>query len=115
MSSVDLIEELRLRRLAREAYVPPTDRAGLHPIILDELSRMDAEGMTPLIYPDDDTVLTDEPELLAEVGTAAPSSLFGSRIVPLMPDVPGWHGPHEVVPPHVVVAASVDSRELHYT
>jgi hypothetical protein len=115
MSSVDLIEELRLRRLAREAFVPPTDRAGLHPIILDELSRMDAEGMTPLNDPNDDTVLTDDPELFAAVAAAATSSLFGSRIVPLMPDVPGWHGPHEVVPPHVGVAAAVDSRELHYT
>lgn len=116
MSSVDLIEELRLRRLAREAYVPPGDRAGLHPIILDELERMDIEGISPVVVPNDDTILTDEPAMLFEAAAGhTPSSLFGSRIVPLMPDLPGWHGPHEIISLHVVQPATTGSRDLHYT
>ncbi len=43
-SSVDLIEELRLRRWARENYVPLQSRSGsLHPIILDEMCCRDGE------------------------------------------------------------------------
>lgn len=42
--SVDFIEELRLRRWARENYVPSAERdATWHPIVLDEMSRKDAE------------------------------------------------------------------------
>jgi hypothetical protein len=41
---LDLIEELRLRRWARENYVPADERdAAWHPIILDEMSRKDGE------------------------------------------------------------------------
>ncbi len=105
---VDFIEELRLRRLAHEQYLAPDDREGLHPITLDELSRMDADGITPIVHPDDDTVLTDDP-------ANAETTLFGSRIVPLMPDLPGWHGPHEIVPPHVNISTPAESTELHYT
>ncbi len=48
MSSVsaelDLIEELRLRRWAREHYVPNGQRlASWHPIIHDEMSKRDLE------------------------------------------------------------------------
>ena len=43
-SSVDLIEELRLRRWARENYVPLQARSeSLHPIILDEMCCRDGE------------------------------------------------------------------------
>lgn len=42
---VDLIEELRLRRWARENYVPAAERdATWHPIILEEMSRKDVEA-----------------------------------------------------------------------
>ncbi len=43
-AEVDFIEELRLRRWARENYVP-RDRRELswHPVILDEMSRKDLE------------------------------------------------------------------------
>jgi hypothetical protein len=41
---VDLIEELRLRRWARENYVPVDRRhPDWHPIILDEMLRKDEE------------------------------------------------------------------------
>jgi hypothetical protein len=44
MSELDLIEELRLRRWARENYVPVDERdAGWHPIILEEMRRKDGE------------------------------------------------------------------------
>lgn len=42
---VDFIEELRLRRWARENYVSATERNhAWHPIILDEMRRKDGEG-----------------------------------------------------------------------
>ena len=41
---VDFIEELRLRRWARENYVPSGERdTAWHPIILEEMSRKDSE------------------------------------------------------------------------
>lgn len=44
-TAVDLIRELQLRRWARENYVPVAQRdAAWHPIILDEMSRKDAES-----------------------------------------------------------------------
>lgn len=107
LEPLDLVEELRLRRMAREQYLPPSQRDGLHPITLDELHRMDAEGIEPVIYPDDDTVLTDEP--------TEKHSLFGSRIVPLMPTLPGWHGPHEIAGPHALSHVAVDRDDMHYT
>jgi hypothetical protein len=43
-AEVDLIEELRLRRWAREHYVPRDRReATWHPVILDEMDRKDLE------------------------------------------------------------------------
>jgi hypothetical protein len=43
-SEVDFIEELRLRRWARENYVPADERdATWHPIILEEMRRKDGE------------------------------------------------------------------------
>jgi len=44
MAEVDLIEELRLRRWARENYVPSEQRVrSWHPVILDEMLRKDEE------------------------------------------------------------------------
>jgi hypothetical protein len=41
---LDFIEELRLRRWARENYVPRGERArSWHPVVLDEMDRKDAE------------------------------------------------------------------------
>jgi Tfp pilus assembly protein PilN len=43
-AEVDLIEELRLRRWAREHYVPRHQREmSWHPVILDEMDRKDSE------------------------------------------------------------------------
>ena len=43
-TEVDFIEELRLRRWARENYVPREQRsASLHPVVLDEMGRKDLE------------------------------------------------------------------------
>ncbi len=42
--SIDFIEELRLRRWARENYVPSGERSpAWHPIILEEMTRKDRE------------------------------------------------------------------------
>jgi hypothetical protein len=41
---LDFIEELRLRRWAREHYVPRGERElSWHPVILDEMDRRDVE------------------------------------------------------------------------
>jgi hypothetical protein len=43
-ADIDFIEELRLRRWARENYVPLNQRdTAWHPIILDEMRRKDDE------------------------------------------------------------------------
>jgi hypothetical protein len=43
-TEVDFIEELRLRRWAREHYVPPDRReSNWHPVILDEMGRKETE------------------------------------------------------------------------
>ena len=42
--AVDFIDELRLRRWARENYVPSPERSpAWHPIILEEMTRKDRE------------------------------------------------------------------------
>lgn len=44
LAQVDFIEELRLRRWARENYVPDTQRdTSWHPIIIEEMRRKDQE------------------------------------------------------------------------
>lgn len=49
---VDFIEELRLRRWAREHYVPVADReVNWHPIIWDEMSRKDEESFSDIVSP----------------------------------------------------------------
>jgi hypothetical protein len=43
-AELDFIEELRLRRWARENYVPrPRRQLSWHPVILDEMTRKDHE------------------------------------------------------------------------
>ena len=45
-AEVDLIEELRLRRWAREHYVPRDRRqSSWHPVVLDEMGKKDREGV----------------------------------------------------------------------
>ncbi len=45
LMEMDLIEELRLRRWARENYVPVDRRErSWHPVIHDEMSKKDVEG-----------------------------------------------------------------------
>lgn len=44
LPEIDLIEELRLRRWARENYRPAESREpSLHPLVLDEMTRKDSE------------------------------------------------------------------------
>lgn len=44
VAEVDFIEELRLRRWAREHYVPRNQREmSWHPVILDEMDQKDTE------------------------------------------------------------------------
>jgi hypothetical protein len=44
LADLDFIEELRLRRWARENFVPVEQRlSNWHPIILDEMDRKDRE------------------------------------------------------------------------
>ena len=44
---IDFIEELRLRRWARENYVPDGQRQrSWHPVVLDEMTRKDRELAT---------------------------------------------------------------------
>jgi hypothetical protein len=43
---VDFIEELRLRRWAREHHVPPSQREReWHPVVHDEMNRKDTESL----------------------------------------------------------------------
>ena len=45
LTDVDLIEELRLRRWARENYVPrPQRQRNWHPVIHEEMQRKDGES-----------------------------------------------------------------------
>jgi hypothetical protein len=47
---MDFIEELRLRRWARQNYVPPEERdSAWHPVVLDEMDRKDVEVGEPAI------------------------------------------------------------------
>jgi hypothetical protein len=47
---LDFIEELRLRRWARQNYVPPEQRdSAWHPVVLDEMDRKDLEVSEPAI------------------------------------------------------------------
>jgi hypothetical protein len=49
VAELDFIEELRLRRWARENYVPrPERKQTWHPVIREEMEKKDTEG-TPII------------------------------------------------------------------
>lgn len=49
---LDFIEELRLRRWAREHYVPATQRNdSWHPVVHEEMSKKDHETGSPLASP----------------------------------------------------------------
>lgn len=49
-AELDFIEELRLRRWARENYVPADERSGTwHPIVLEEMGRKDREAPEPIL------------------------------------------------------------------
>ncbi len=48
VSEVDFIEELRLRRWARENYVPRIQRRrDWHPVVHDEMQKKDHEAVEP--------------------------------------------------------------------
>ena len=52
LAELDFIEELRLRRWAREHYVPAGQRAdNWHPIVHDEMEKKDTEAGAPLARP----------------------------------------------------------------
>jgi hypothetical protein len=52
MVDVDFIEELRLRRWARENYVPSEEREdSWHPVIHHEMEKKDLESAHPLADP----------------------------------------------------------------
>ncbi len=132
---VDFVEELRLRRWARENYCYPEARmASWHPVIHDEMRRRDADSelvdqASVLVdkdespSPTDSTILTDIPELDGISTSAHEAAIESMRpfgaIVPLVPDMPGLHGPHEITPPHTRTSAGVPPAELntemHYT
>jgi len=85
--SADLVEELRLRRWARENYVASGHRDQTwHPLVLDEMRRRDQE-----------------------LTAAASYSAVARRIVPLVPDHGRLvRGPHiELVRPHVLLRVPV--------
>jgi hypothetical protein len=47
-AELDFIEELRLRRWARENYVPPEDRENTwHPVVHQEMEKKDREAGAP--------------------------------------------------------------------
>lgn len=49
-NTIDMVKELRLRRWAREHYVPPARRDGSwHPVILDEMQTRDEELSSPVM------------------------------------------------------------------
>ena len=53
MAELDFIEELRLRRWARENYVPPNQRKhSWHPIVHEEMEKKDVDVGTSAATPD---------------------------------------------------------------
>jgi hypothetical protein len=50
LSELDFIEELRLRRWARENYVPAVQRdTRWHPIVLEEMTRKETEHRSAVL------------------------------------------------------------------
>jgi len=90
ISGIDLVEEFRLRRWARENYVALEGRsADWHPVILEEMERRDAE-----------VALLDGPAIVA-------ARFYPNR------RLDNVYGPHEIRPHYE--ASSMISREMHYT
>lgn len=83
-TATDPVDEFRLRRWAREHYVPSGQReVDWHPVVLDEMRRKDRELSDAIHY-----------------------EAVGRRIVPLVPDTE-WtlHGPHgDSVRPGVILS-----------
>ena len=49
---MDMIEELKMRRWARENYVPKDERArSWHPVVHEEMEKKDYEVTGPLAHP----------------------------------------------------------------
>jgi hypothetical protein len=89
-AGLDLVEELRLRRWARENYAVADERSvDWHPVILEEMERRDAE-MARLIAPP----------------IVAPRFYPNRRLDSV-------YGPHEIRPHYDLDPAAV--REMHYT
>lgn len=90
-AAVDLIEELRLRRWARENFVaPPLRDAAWHPIIHDEMQRRDRE----------------------ELAHTAPET---PAVVPLLHPAAGSDWRHGAKPPFHRAGLGGDPLEMHYT
>jgi len=90
-ATLDLIDELRLRRWARENYVSAELRdADWEAVVLDEMFRRDLE-----------------------LADATPDA--GAWIVPLAPEPYQADAPHAVRSPHILSFARTPGRELHYT
>lgn len=91
LDTIDLVEELRLRRWARLNHVPIDERElDWHPIVLDEMSLKDAE--------------LEQLSLASQIATFAP----------LTERLPGLHAPHRTHTPRFL-ASPQRSGELHYT
>jgi hypothetical protein len=57
LTEVDFIEEIRLRRWAREHYVPADERdESWHPVVLEEMQAKDAD----MGLPDDELVVNHD-------------------------------------------------------
>ena len=89
--ALDLVEELQLRRWARENYVPKSCReAGWHRVIHEEMDRKEQELLAARVDP------------------------IGGRYVPLPIEGPGLHVRHEMRPP-CFLASQRRVEELYYT
>ena len=87
---LDIVEELRLRRWARENYTPLESRnVDWHPVILEEMDRRDVEAAR----------LVSPPIL-------APRYYPNRRL-------DNVYGPHEIRPHYEIDPAAM--REMHYT
>ena len=89
--SMDLVEELRLRRWAREHYVSPSQRdTDWHSVVHEEMARKEQDLLAERVDP------------------------IGSRYVPLPVESPSLHASHELSPPRFL-ASPQHAEELYYT
>lgn len=89
-AGLDLVEELRLRRWARENYADVDNRCvDWHPVILEEMDRRDAEVARRVAPP------------------IVPARFYPNR------RLDGLYGPHELRP-HYAEELTI-SPEMHYT